>query len=152
MICTATTRRISGIVSVALALSVAAPAGARPLGPDNQGSYSQVPVTRPELVSQVGSVRSGNPAVRPNPDEQTAAPTTTGGGPSSEVIDNGGYGPAVAPPAVIRVATPSGGFDWGDAGIGAAATIGVVLLGVAGAFALSQRRARRSGRSTALIG
>jgi hypothetical protein len=43
MICTATARRISGIVTVALALGIAAPAGARPFDLDNQGSY--VPVT-----------------------------------------------------------------------------------------------------------
>lgn len=138
---------------MAAAAAFAAPAQARYVGdPGGPVSVSQVPVSRPQLVSQLGSVPSGSPAVRPNPDEQTATDATTGGSPGSEVIDNGGYGPAVARPAVVRVATPSGGFDWGDAGIGAGTTIGLVMLGVAVAFALSQRRARRTGRSTALIG
>jgi hypothetical protein len=117
------------------------------------------PVVRPNADEQIlttqaiptASGPTGSPAVRPNPDEQTATDATTRGGPGSEVIDNGGYGPAVVRSVVVPVARPKGGFDWGDAGIGAAAAIGLAMLGVAGAFALSQRRARRSGRSTALI-
>lgn len=57
---------------------------------------------------------TGSPAVRPNADERTATDATTRAGPGSEVIDNGGYGPAVAQPAVVRLARPNGGFDWGD--------------------------------------
>ena len=122
-------------------------------------SASASPVVRPNPDEQIkvtqtiptASGQTGSAAVRPNPDEQTATEAATGGGPGSEVIDNGGYGRAVVRPVVVRVAKPSGGFDWGDAGIGAAAAIGLVMLGVTGAFALAQRRARRSGRSTALI-
>jgi hypothetical protein len=41
----------------------------------------------------------------------------------------------------VRVVHVSGrtGFDWGDAGIGAAAGAGITLLGLGGALAVSQR-------------
>lgn len=48
------------------------------------------------------------------------------------------------------VKAPGSGFDWGDAGIGAASGIGLSMLVLAGALTLSQRRARRSSRSAAL--
>jgi len=122
-------------------------------------AYASPVVVRPNPDQQIlttqaiatASGRTGDAAVRPNPDEQMATDATAGGGPGSEVIDNGGYGPAVVGPVVVRVAGPKGGFDWGDAGIGAAVAIGLAMLGVTSAFALLQRRARRSGRSTALI-
>jgi len=40
------------------------------------------------------------------------------------------------------------GFDWGDAGIGAAGGLALAMLGVGGGLAISQRRERRSGAST----
>ena len=42
--------------------------------------------------------------------------------------------------------TPSGGFEWSDAGIGAGATLGFVLLlaGFGGAFAVSRHNRRRA--------
>ena len=48
-----------------------------------------------------------------------------------------------APPAVVRVQAPQSGFDWGDAGIGAAG-LALSVIGIGGAFAVSQRRSRRS--------
>jgi hypothetical protein len=71
----------------------------------------------------------------------TAVPST---GPRSEVGSGGGY-PIGTPATVVRVLAHGGGFDWGDAGIGAAGGLGLALLGVAAAFAISQqRRARQS--------
>ena len=52
--------------------------------------------------------------------------------------------------ATPTVKTPGGGFDWGDAGIGAAGGLALAMLGLAGALTLSQRRARRSSRTAAL--
>ena len=40
-----------------------------------------------------------------------------------------------------------GGFDWGDAGIGAAGGLVITMLGVGGGLALSQRRSRRTSPS-----
>ncbi len=41
-----------------------------------------------------------------------------------------------------RITTPGNGFSWGDAGIGAAGALALVLCGVGVALAVSQRRAR----------
>jgi hypothetical protein len=46
---------------------------------------------------------------------------------------------------LVVSATPDSGFDWGSAGIGAAAGAGLVLVG-AGSFALSQRGRVRLAR------
>ena len=52
--------------------------------------------------------------------------------------------PASAPQAVVRITTPPNGFDWGDAGIGAAGGLALATIGLGGALALSQRRPRRT--------
>ena len=56
--------------------------------------------------------------------------------------------PTAVQPAVqvVRVSA-SGGFDWGDAGIGAAGGLGLSMLGVAGSLGVTRRRDRRSGQS-----
>jgi hypothetical protein len=45
------------------------------------------------------------------------------------------------PPAEFVHVPVASGFDWGDAGIGAAAAIGVVLIGAGGALTLRRRPA-----------
>jgi hypothetical protein len=52
--------------------------------------------------------------------------------------------------AVVRIQAPPTGFDWGDAGIGAAGGVALALLGLGGALAISQRRPRRSHQTTSL--
>jgi hypothetical protein len=47
--------------------------------------------------------------------------------------------------ALVVTSSPDGGFDWGSAGIGAAAGAGLVLVG-AGSFALSYRGRVRLAR------
>jgi hypothetical protein len=125
-----------------------------------------------------GASSSTSPAVLPNPDEQMLtsqarplnrplapnrasaspcseicsggpAPSTASTGPGSEVIDNGGYGSPQTPATIVRVTTPRG-FDWGDAGIGAAGAVGLALSALGVALAVSQRRARRSEEPTAV--
>ena len=49
---------------------------------------------------------------------------------------------------VVRVQAPSTGFDWGDAGIGAAGGLALCMVGFGGALAVSQRRSRRARHST----
>ena len=51
---------------------------------------------------------------------------------------------------VVRVVAPNGGFDWGDAGIGAAGGFALSMLGVGGAIVVTQRRDRRPRRTSAL--
>jgi hypothetical protein len=53
--------------------------------------------------------------------------------------------PVAAPTIVIR---DSGGFDWGDAGIGAAATLGLVIVALGGA-ALRAPHGRRPRTTSA---
>jgi hypothetical protein len=85
-------------VTVALALATAAPASARPIGPDPTGSYAN---------NSVASV------------------------------------PASTPPTIVYLTAPSAGFDWGDAGIGAAGGVALSILGLGSALAVSGRRTRR---------
>jgi hypothetical protein len=66
-----------------------------------------------------------------------------------------GRGTSSAPQiVVVKISRPlvsgSGGFDWGDAGIGAGAVFGLVLLGVGGTLVVGHRGragAKRSGRA-----
>jgi hypothetical protein len=64
--------------------------------------------------------------VRPNPDEQYQQP---------------------APIAIVRVTDPHGGFDWADAGIGAAGTLGLILAATGGTLLLARRRNHPSTRT-----
>ena len=47
---------------------------------------------------------------------------------------------ASAPQAVVRVHAPQSGFDWGDAGIGAAGGIGLAMLVTGGGLVLVRMR------------
>jgi hypothetical protein len=67
------------------------------------------------------------PAVEPNPDEQAAIA--------------GASNPRVT---IVRVTTAKRGFDWSDAGIGAAGSFALALIALGGVLAISRTRARRS--------
>lgn len=58
--------------------------------------------------------------------------------------------PTPTPPAtsIVRVTAPSSGFDWADAGIGAGGALGLSMVGLGGALALSQRHTRQTRRAT----
>jgi hypothetical protein len=51
---------------------------------------------------------------------------------------------------VVRITAPTSGFDWGDAGIGAAGGLALAMLSVGGGLVLSRQRPQRSRRTTAL--
>jgi hypothetical protein len=89
----------------------------------------------------------------------------TGAGPALagqfDLNSNGSYVPAAGPghplsaatapsvtagvsPTIVRVTAPSRGFDWGDAGIGAAGGFALSMIGIGGALIVSQRRTRSS--------
>lgn len=57
---------------------------------------------------------------------------------------------ASAPQAVVRVHAPQSGFDWGDAGIGAAGGLALALLGVGGGLVISHQHPRRTRTTTSL--
>lgn len=47
-------------------------------------------------------------------------------------------------PTIVRVTAPTSGFDWGDAGIGAAGGFALTLVALGGGLAISQNRSRRT--------
>lgn len=102
-------------------------------------------------------------AVRPNPDEQPLTRATANGTsapvysrqdksivPSTAQSTTAQTVQASAPPPVVRLEAPASGFDWGDAGIGAAGGLALSMIVLGGALAVSQNRSRRARRTTAL--
>lgn len=76
----------------------------------------------------------------------------------SQVLAQTGSTPATSqaatpPPAtIVRITAHTSGFDWGDAGIGAAGGLALSMVGLGGGLAVSQRRTRRTRHTTALTG
>ena len=56
----------------------------------------------------------------------------------------------VAPP-VVRVVTSHGGFDWGDAGIGAGAALVLLAIGLTGTRAATNSRKRHTREQRAIV-
>jgi hypothetical protein len=77
-------------------------------------------------------IATAHRVVHPNPDQQ--APPAA----------------AKVQPTAVRFFAANGGFDWGDAGIGAAGGIALTVLCIGGGLAVWQRRGRRSGRPAAV--
>jgi hypothetical protein len=86
----------------------------------------------------------------------TAAPASAG---TFDLNANGSYVPSGSPsmrnqaitpsysmntPPVVRITAGNSGFDWGDAGIGAAGGLALSMVGLGGALAVSQHRNRRT--------
>jgi hypothetical protein len=87
----------------------------------------QIAGTRPNSPPSPRPVK----VVFPNPDQQAPAVTP---------VD---YASPKVPATIVRVITPSGGFDWGDAAIGAAAGFMLTVVGLGGVAAIARRRTRR---------
>jgi hypothetical protein len=113
------------IHTAALGLAVAAIAApVAAAGPVDLRSPDAVDAARSAAVSNAQDLRS--------PDTRDSA---------------AGRGTFTAPHVtVVRVAQPSqvtgGGFDWGDAGIGAGGVLALVLIGVGGSLMVTHRRHR----------
>jgi hypothetical protein len=70
-----------------------------------------------------------------------------GAAPSASARPMHDSGPPITQPAVEIVhVTDHGGFDWGDAGVGAAGGFAISILGAGAALAAVEIRARRSVR------
>ena len=124
-------------IALALALAAGVPAGAAAQQPGSPAPASPCS----EVCSGGGYAAAGNPA------------------PCSEVCSGGGYGSvsqpsrtpdhsstsntARIPPTAVRVVTPSAGFHWGDAGIGAGGMLALIVIGLGGALTLTHRRNHR---------
>jgi hypothetical protein len=89
-------------------------------------------------ATATASVTSTNPATTDN-----QAPASVYDRPDREMIP--AATPGSAPQAVVRIQTPPNGFDWGDAGIGAAGGLALAMIGLGGALVVSQRPRRSRG-------
>ena len=122
-----TTHRMTATAAVILSLAAAgAPTAiARPVGadPPTAANQAQAPA-----------------AVYSRPDKSLIPVTTPYGG---------GIPASSAQQAVVRIQTPQNGFDWGDAGIGAAGGVALAMLGFGGALVITHRP-KRTRRTTAL--
>ncbi|MGZ6638224.1 MAG: hypothetical protein ACXVII_35830 [Solirubrobacteraceae bacterium] len=101
---------------------------------------------------------AGAPTASARPADSTPAakhtPTTVYSRPDKSLIPVAARSPSggtvvnqSAPPTVVRIQTPQSGFDWADAGIGAAGGLALAMLGLGGALLISQRP-RRTRNST----
>ena len=173
-----TTHRIGVGIALALALgAIAVPASATTFNYNPTGSMVQQPPptavalshgARTRLVAAAGAGhRYGNtptlstlpvppilPAIKASElarfeqaERQAAAYAPPNGRAYSDAETNA-YKTA-ATPGVVAVATSPVAFDWGDAGIGAAAGFALAILGLGSALVIS-RRQRRGHRTTAL--
>jgi hypothetical protein len=115
-------RRHSFTTTAAVAIALCAPASAAAISPDaiDAGDKGNPTATQPDLRA---------------PDNRFGQPT------SGTVV------PVRVPTRVRIVEVASSGFEWGDAGIGAAGMLGIVALGTGAGLAGAQRR--RSRRITA---
>ena len=163
-----TTHRISTGVALALALAAsAAPASARPIDLNANGSYVPAGSASMQAPSQPTQPTRLPPILAaPKPSQRAALRHAqqqkrlaylahhqpNDARYSSAEMNAYAYAtPTGVPSTVVHVASHDGRFDWGDAGIGAAGGLGLALVGVGGAFAISQqRRARRSKGSVAI--
>ena len=95
-----------------------------------------------------------------SPDARDARPVTNNPIESTDLRSADARDAAINPsrrsyrtPTIIEVAavTPpsSGGFDWGDAGIGAGGTLAVIAIAVGGTVLVARRRSTRTGVSPA---
>jgi len=64
--------------------------------------------------------------------------------------DPSGASFAIPQTPVVRITTPASGFDWADAGIGAAGGVALAMLGLGGALVISHQRPRRTRHTTTL--
>ena len=133
-------QRITRVTAIALtAGAVAAPvATARPARMAPRESVAAISVSQQrQLSAATRPAASPAGALKYTRQDKQLAPSS-----SSQT-------PVNAAPPSPPTATASNGFDWGDAGIGAAGGLAISIVGIGGALALSQRRARRT-RPTAV--
>lgn len=97
-------------------------------------------ITSSLAVTPALALGVGAPAALANSAQQLYGPA---GRPNQEKRINTG-GPVSAPARIVRISSPGSGFDWGDAGIGAAGGFALSMTGIGGALVISQRRPRRS--------
>ena len=136
-------------IALTLALAGGVPATTAAAQQPNQPSRPAGVSPCSEVCSGGGYAHGNSNTLRPT----SSLPTILSGdpGPCSEVCSGGGYGSVSRPShniarsrsTGVRVLTPSGGFDWADAGIGASGTLALTVIGLGGALTLTRRRTHR---------
>ena len=129
------THRFTTTAAVAIALCAAAPAVAQQ---QDLRSPDTIAASEPQ-APQTQDYRSPDAASPVEPTTDLRAPDNRLGQPTG--------GPVPARVRIVEI--PSSGFRWGDAGIGAAAMLAVVMLAAgAGMVGMHHRRARRFTATT----
>jgi hypothetical protein len=137
-----TTTTAAVILSLAAAGAPTATATTGRTNPATTATLATVVYSRPDkTMITVPPSHQSPAAVYSRPDKSMLPTSAPAGG---DVL-----APA-APQAVVRIQTPPNGFDWGDAGIGAAGGFALALIGLGGALVVSQRRPRRDRRTASL--
>jgi hypothetical protein len=115
------------IAAVALAFGAAGPASADLI----PGEPSVVVRPNPDQQVKTGpAAPNASLAVLPNPDHQVSTGGSTVSHPTT--------------PTVVRVIAPGDGFDWFDAGIGAAGVLGLAIIAFGGVLIISNERRRHA--------
>ena len=91
-------------------------------------------------VSNLNAQGSDVPALMPKTQPLSASSPSPLAGPLA--FAHGTSAPMKVAPAIVRVTAPSDGFDWGDAGIGAAGGFALSMIGIGTALVVTQRRTR----------
>jgi hypothetical protein len=124
---------LSRTIATTLAISVVGASAA---------SARYLPEPTPSATDQATTVRQ---AVSPNPDQQApstghGAPPVASGTPQTAVFNSARPNPAAGGAHPTAAAsTPSNGFDWGDAAVGAGVAAAIAALVTAGSLGLRQR-------------
>jgi hypothetical protein len=117
-----TTHRIGTTAAVLLSVAAGAPAGsAMPVAPD---------------AATTANGQASTAAIYSRQDK-------------SSVPVNSRPAAKVTRATIVRFQAPASGFDWGDAGIGAAGGLALSMIGLGGALAVSQHHTRRTRHPTA---
>lgn len=114
--------------------------------------FDDTTATNPALPPILPSVKAPQLAAIEQAARQAAAYPPTNGAPYSNVELNA-YTHALkrqSSSGVVVAATPHNGFDWGDAGVGAAGGLALAMPGLGAALLISQRRPPRSRHSSVL--
>ena len=147
----------AAVLTLALTALVAPPAFALP-APASPGPCSEVcsdggygpgpspPVATPTSTHPRPQINSTGPCSEVcsgsgyNSRARRPVATATSTGPGSDISTIDGAQAAPVPATVVRISSGDSGFDWGDAGIGAGAALGLMLAATGGALLLAHRR------------
>ena len=130
-------RHISTAVALVVALAAApSAASARPFQPIAPPPSSQ---TQTPSAVNPHSREAGNPAVRAIHAQAARVAHQLA---ARDAALAGRATPSPPPPSIVTVFQPNG-FDWGDAGIGAGATLGLTLILLGSTLYLTHRHTAR---------